>query len=285
LALGILGIVLFFLITSRQIKEIPENYPSMATITFNGKVYTPASGVVPLWIPVRKIGVSQEGIDVCDIVGVRFLRGDDSAILVKTKSWYHIYAIFPRPTRGVGGMSWEECAENPKSEISPLCPPICIAPDGRSVTGSSADPSHCQEQDLTSDVLPEKITFKDKVYFPARCVELPSTKVEKVGVSKEGFNVYSSEIPKNVPEPVRGILLKKSDGHFQCYFNKAKFCPDYGDCTDFGPDSRKCSLTDGCVASCSFGCVGRKWLGERGDCEAIWDNFQCECLEGICQRK
>lgn len=68
-------------------------------------------------------------------------------------------------------------------------------------------------------------------------------------------------------------------------FDKSKFCPDYGNCDDYGLESRKCSKIGDCLASCSYGCVSRKWMGSRGDCDAMWSNFGCECINSICQRK
>ena len=66
-------------------------------------------------------------------------------------------------------------------------------------------------------------------------------------------------------------------------FDKSKFCPDYGNCTNYGPASRKCSKKGECIASCAYGCVSKKWLDDRIDCEAIW-NFECKCIENVCQR-
>lgn len=68
-------------------------------------------------------------------------------------------------------------------------------------------------------------------------------------------------------------------------FNKSKFCPDYGDCHDYGLESRKCDKIGDCIASCAYGCVSKKWMKGRIDCEAIWENFECECIDDICQRK
>jgi len=68
-------------------------------------------------------------------------------------------------------------------------------------------------------------------------------------------------------------------------FDKSKFCPDYGDCNDYGLESRKCSKIGDCAASCTYGCVSKKWMEGKIDCEAIWENFECECIDDICQRK
>lgn len=67
--------------------------------------------------------------------------------------------------------------------------------------------------------------------------------------------------------------------------NKSKFCPDYGDCNDYGLESRKCDKIGDCIASCSYGCVSKKWMESRMDCQAMWENFECECMNNICQRK
>ena len=67
-------------------------------------------------------------------------------------------------------------------------------------------------------------------------------------------------------------------------FDKSRFCPDDGDCNDYGLESRECEEPGDCVASCSYGCVSRKWMEGMADCEGIWPNFECECLDGICQR-
>ena len=68
-------------------------------------------------------------------------------------------------------------------------------------------------------------------------------------------------------------------------FDKSKFCPDYGDCNDYGLESRKCSKIGDCAASCAYGCVSKKWMEGKIDCEATWENFECECIDDICQRK
>ena len=68
-------------------------------------------------------------------------------------------------------------------------------------------------------------------------------------------------------------------------FDKSKFCPDIGDCQDLGFESRQCRVIGDCVASCAYGCVTQEWLRGRNDCEAMWVNFECECINNICQRK
>ena len=78
---------------------------------------------------------------------------------------------------------------------------------------------------------------------------------------------------------------KKIPGSSFYIFNKSKFCPDYGDCSDYGLESRKCEKIGDCVASCGYGCVSRKWMEDRVDCEIMWENFECECIDNICQRK
>ncbi len=85
-----------------------------------------------------------------------------------------------------------------------------------------------------------------------------------------------SETPETCPSDC------KQTGYI---FDKSKFCPDYGDCNDYGVEPRKCSKIGDCAASCAFGCVSKKWMEGRVDCSAIWENFECECTEGICQRK
>lgn len=65
---------------------------------------------------------------------------------------------------------------------------------------------------------------------------------------------------------------------------KPNFCPDTGDCNDQGSDSRKCAKAGDCVASCSYGCVGSGWIAGKIDCKAIWPDFNCECIDGACQR-
>lgn len=67
-------------------------------------------------------------------------------------------------------------------------------------------------------------------------------------------------------------------------FDRLKFCPDSGDCRDYGLESRKCNKIGDCVASCHYGCVNKEWWRKRGDCEAIWPNFECECINNLCQR-
>ena len=66
--------------------------------------------------------------------------------------------------------------------------------------------------------------------------------------------------------------------------DKSKYCPDNGNCQDFGLLSRRCESGDTCVAPCNYGCVNGKWLKGKADCEAIWNNFNCECRKGLCQR-
>ncbi len=68
-------------------------------------------------------------------------------------------------------------------------------------------------------------------------------------------------------------------------FDKSKFCPDHGNCEDYGFVSRQCDKRGDCMASCHYGCVSREWMKGRADCEAIWSNFECECIESVCQRK
>lgn len=67
-------------------------------------------------------------------------------------------------------------------------------------------------------------------------------------------------------------------------FDKSKFCPDDGDCENYGLESRICDNENKCVSSCNYGCVSEKWIRGRMDCEAMWPNFKCGCIKGICQR-
>ena len=133
-----LGVVLFFLISSRQTNRIIPEIPP-AQITFKGKIYIPAKGIIVPWAIVKKVGVSKEGFDVFGSIWPpkpKWASEEETGILLKRKDGrYQIYTIFPRSQGGVGGLTWKECTKNPKSEISPLCPPVCIAPDGRSVVG------------------------------------------------------------------------------------------------------------------------------------------------------
>lgn len=66
--------------------------------------------------------------------------------------------------------------------------------------------------------------------------------------------------------------------------NELSFCPDSGNCQDFGLLSRRCESGDTCVASCNYGCVNEKWLKGKADCEAKWNNFNCECRNKFCQK-
>lgn len=68
-------------------------------------------------------------------------------------------------------------------------------------------------------------------------------------------------------------------------FDKSKFCPEHGDCSDYGLESRKCDKIGDCIASCHYGCVSKKWIKDKIDCESVWPNFDCECIAGICQKK
>lgn len=79
--------------------------------------------------------------------------------------------------------------------------------------------SRCGETEPESllEVLPERIIFNNQVYIPAKCVEDPSAKVKKVGVSQEGISVFTGEIPKDISESEQGILVQRNDGYYQCY--------------------------------------------------------------------
>ena len=65
--------------------------------------------------------------------------------------------------------------------------------------------------------LPEKIVFNNRGYVLALCITEPLAKITKIGVSDEGINIYSNEIPANTPDEQRGILVKRTDGYYQCY--------------------------------------------------------------------
>ncbi len=85
---------------------------------------------------------------------------------------------------------------------------------------------------------------------------------------------------------ITGISLFLSQKQRTSYiFDESKSCPDYGDCSDYGLESRKCGMVGDCIASCGYGCVSRRWMEGRIDCEAMWSNFECECINAICQRK
>ena len=72
---------------------------------------------------------------------------------------------------------------------------------------------------VTSENLPRKIVFNNKVYIPAKCVKDSSASVTRIGVSDEGMTVFISEtdeIPGGVAKE-QGILIKRNDGNYQCY--------------------------------------------------------------------
>jgi hypothetical protein len=101
-------------------------------------------------------------------------------------------------------------------------------------------------------------------------------------VGRAGPRCEFARCPQMLNEMISPDLMQNQKYY---EFDKSKFCPEFGDCNDFGLISRECNINDNCIASCAYGCVSDKWINGRSDCEAIWDNFSCSCTDGICQRK
>jgi hypothetical protein len=75
-----------------------------------------------------------------------------------------------------------------------------------------------QNSERSIKVLPSplpEITFNSKVYVPAKCFMPAITPVKKIGTTKEGFEVFNSVVTS--PKKDLNILLKRSDGKYQCY--------------------------------------------------------------------
>ncbi len=137
-------------------------------------------------------------------------------------------------------------------------------------------------KELSGISVPAKINYPNELSF----YDLSKFSYE---APRDG-SLYSKDIktifPSNVQKRIADFDSKNINSRIEVIaVDKSKFCPDYGDCNDYGLESRKCDKIGDCMASCAYGCVSKKWAEGRADCEAIWENFECECIDDICQRK
>ncbi len=153
---------------------------------------------------------------------------------------------------------------------------FCKTPCSSSVIPEMIDCQYFDEPPTTHSYRCPELCNKKFPIQPRACITLWNP------VCGKDEKTYSNECFAKLAEMEivhKGICRKEIK-----YFDK-RFCPDYGDCADVGLEARKCTNLDDCVTSCAFGCISRKWIEGRVDCEALWPNFQCECIAGICQRK
>ena len=70
---------------------------------------------------------------------------------------------------------------------------------------------------------------------------------------------------------------------------ESSYCVDHlgkpkKDCSVGGSDRINCVSNTDCQATCSYGCVNKKWFKDKGDCEAL-PNYNCECKNSYYQVK